>query len=342
MATPNNLTLLCTRILEARANYANQHAIKPTRIDLVDIYQKDSTTRFTKAQLDMRRKAEILKYAPNRMSTQTNSFTKKEKYAYMANGRKNPDSSNLPACPNDKDIRIPTSSSDVPGPVQYLYEETDLPLYNLSTNIRSYPFSEKELEKTLWINDYDENVLVTSNTSTAFCRIIVAKTIDRPIYSFRIQTHLGIYVKGITGTSWNNSNINPFSVSLLKLYIEIYYIDTRIQTINIDVSTFAKLIFDVQGSQISTAFSLGQYSGSIDLTNLLLYTEPTYYYDFKVYGILSINGGANEYTKYMEAFIVANLSSNSNFLEIKNCRKLSNQILPPHTNGAPSISGVAK
>jgi hypothetical protein len=44
--------------------------------------------KYTKNQLDMRRKAEILKYSSNVMSTQTNSFTKSQKWAHLVNNYK--------------------------------------------------------------------------------------------------------------------------------------------------------------------------------------------------------------------------------------------------------------
>ena len=52
---------------------------------------------FTKFQLDMRRKAEVLKYNNNASSTKTNNLTKAEKWSQIARGNSNSQSSNFPS-----------------------------------------------------------------------------------------------------------------------------------------------------------------------------------------------------------------------------------------------------
>jgi hypothetical protein len=51
---------------------------------------------YTKFQLDMRRKAEVLKYSNNASSTKTNNLTKSEKWAQIAKGNSSFQSSNFP------------------------------------------------------------------------------------------------------------------------------------------------------------------------------------------------------------------------------------------------------
>jgi hypothetical protein len=100
--------------------------------------------KFTKLDLDMRRKVEILKYSANNSSTQTNRFTKAEIYAQAISGkyqqrtysnvyiRENTQNNKLNPCPT---VKTPTSSCGVPGPIIYLYEDNNVPLYNYNTNI---------------------------------------------------------------------------------------------------------------------------------------------------------------------------------------------------------------
>jgi hypothetical protein len=52
---------------------------------------------FTKEQLDMRRKAEVLKYNNNASSTKTNNLTKSEKWSKIVNGNSNYQTSNFPS-----------------------------------------------------------------------------------------------------------------------------------------------------------------------------------------------------------------------------------------------------
>ncbi len=117
--------------------------------------------QYTQQDLNMRRKAEILQYAGNRMNTKTNSLTQTGRYAQLISGKyqsrsftttytetasyvfdkvlqmdqvvitrtpvySNPD----PSCPLDDMIPRPTSSSDVPGPIINLYNDASIPLYN--------------------------------------------------------------------------------------------------------------------------------------------------------------------------------------------------------------------
>jgi hypothetical protein len=51
---------------------------------------------YTKFQLDMRRKAEVLKYSNNASSTKTNNLTKAERWSQIARGNSNFQSSNFP------------------------------------------------------------------------------------------------------------------------------------------------------------------------------------------------------------------------------------------------------
>lgn len=54
--------------------------VPPARIQTVSPYNTNQPFQTTKFNLDMRRKAEVLKYTPTQSSTQTNSLTKKEKF----------------------------------------------------------------------------------------------------------------------------------------------------------------------------------------------------------------------------------------------------------------------
>ena len=89
---------------------------------------------FSQNQLNMRRKYEILQYYPNVQSTQTNKLTQKQIYAQAVRGfnsnRRYSPNSLLTPCPVP---RVPTTSSDVPGPSIVLYLDDTVPLYNYIT-----------------------------------------------------------------------------------------------------------------------------------------------------------------------------------------------------------------
>jgi hypothetical protein len=72
----------------------------------------------------MRRKAEILKYNSTKSSSQTNSLTRKQQWSQIVKGNYTP-------CPVDTiNIPVSTTASDIPGPPMYLYEDSNVLLYN--------------------------------------------------------------------------------------------------------------------------------------------------------------------------------------------------------------------
>ena len=79
---------------------------------------------FTQMQLNMRRKAEILKYNATKSSSQTNAPTRKQVFSKIVNGNYSP-------CPIDSITKpVSTTASNIPGPPMYLYEDPNVPLYN--------------------------------------------------------------------------------------------------------------------------------------------------------------------------------------------------------------------
>lgn len=100
---------------------------------------------FTKFQLDMRRKVEILEYSAAKQNSKTNNPTRSQRWAhFIRNGSGvsqnviNQIANNVkPAadlCPEDRFIPKPTYASDVPGPIIDLVYDPNVPLYNYQTN----------------------------------------------------------------------------------------------------------------------------------------------------------------------------------------------------------------
>lgn len=125
------LTSICTILQQNRLTN-----IPPSRIEVLSPYE---TTKYSRFDLDMRRKTQILKY--DQLNTQVNRLSKKEKWSRVVNGR-NPSLTNVVvdsqnnlilACPNPGGpLRMPLSASNVPPDpnVPYLYDDESVPLYN--------------------------------------------------------------------------------------------------------------------------------------------------------------------------------------------------------------------
>ena len=118
-----------------------QRLIVPTdRLEL----QKSPYPEFTQQQLDMRRKAEILKYAANKQNTKTNVVTKAQTFAnkMRQTGTISQATLNLIArntCADLATIPTPSSSCDIPGPVFIMRNDPTIPLYNYTAKTNNQP-----------------------------------------------------------------------------------------------------------------------------------------------------------------------------------------------------------
>jgi hypothetical protein len=128
--------------------------IPSSRVEVISPYD---TTRYTKFDLDMRRKAQILKY--NQLNTQVNNLSNNQKWSQLVKGNAakvspyNPnvflggdllpkyapdvildlELNKIVACVSDgKPIRTNPSASGVPPDpkVPFLYDDETVPLYN--------------------------------------------------------------------------------------------------------------------------------------------------------------------------------------------------------------------
>ena len=131
---------LCKTFINNRRRLQSQVPL-PGRFNLYNPY---ISSTYTKSDFDMRRKSEILKYKSNDSTTQTNNLTKKQIWSMISKGTYNSISqaqlnnamlignnvSVIKDCSSNPIIYTPTSSSDVPGPIIYLYNDESVPLYN--------------------------------------------------------------------------------------------------------------------------------------------------------------------------------------------------------------------
>lgn len=96
--------------------------------------------QYTQYQLDMRRKAEILKYKNNISSTKTSDPTKKQNFSYIVNrnARGGVPASLSQQCSQTDDgasTPLPSYYSGVPGPITMLFNDPTIPLYKYSSAI---------------------------------------------------------------------------------------------------------------------------------------------------------------------------------------------------------------
>lgn len=301
---------------------ANQTPL--VRFELSTPYSSGLTQR----QIDMRRKAEILKYPSNKVA-QTNLPTKRQLFAQSMNINIPPISDVsangvdlvAPVCENDAFIPVPTSSSDVPGPIIYLYEDRTIPLYNYITLNRSYPVDAK-VDMQPWKFQTTQDAMCGHNKITEFGLLLINTNVDQKSYDFTISTPLTLYVSGTTN---HNAVVkyNPVYVSITYAELQLYFSGVLIQS-TILSQTFPTMTFDVSG--YVGDFSVSQYIGNLEIAKLKVYTEKGYGYNFKVLFRLGITNQGYSYFSNVQPYVYIN-SSAQNVVK-KNCNLQSLPLSP--------------
>lgn len=324
--TDNTETILCDQ-----RRRRLQMNVPPVRFELFNPYLQQ---QYTQNDLNMRRKAEILKYSSNKMGSQTNNLTKKQKWAQLVNGNyslplsqyvDDPSSNDLvaPVCPSDDSIPMLTTASDVPGPPIYLVLNRNVPLYNYAFNNRSYPFN-VNLNNDLWRISTGEDILMPHNEEKDFFTISINSNIEQSLYNFNVIMPFGIFVMGVIQ---NNAleKVNPITLTVYSIFLNIYYSNNLIRTVSIP-PTISSLTFNVNGK--TGSFNAVQYVGNLNVPKFPLFTEPGYIYDMKLMARISISGSYTNYFSSLKTYAYANISIVNN--AINNCNVISPPSLVPN------------
>lgn len=245
---------------------------------------------YTKYELDMRRKAEILEYKSSNKGTLQNTFTKSQKYSQIVNGIYQPKNN----CPNTIQY-IPTYYSDVPGPVEYLYLNPDIPLYNYQV-IREYT-DLYYVDDEKWKYTSYTNIQFNINNNSLIGSLYIKDAIDDTNYTFTLKIPINIYVTGINNTQNDIDFVRRNSDFIINsIVFSVYYNGTSLNSPGIAkrVEPYYNLE-DVKSLNLNTTnsgtnrFNANIFTGYITISNINLYTAKGYVYDFN----LSVNTGLN-------------------------------------------------
>lgn len=214
----------------------------------------------TKAELDMRRKAQVLKHQGPQKSNQINSLTKKQKFAQVVRGfnpvqkaisTKRYTLEQLSYCDSSNNKTI-SSSSDVPGKPILLYMDRSIPLYNYANEYRTYSNQPRPADEALpwrfFVNEQAKSSVTTGGIHEINIGTLqILKDIPSEIAIFSINIP-GVYTPAdISG-----------KVELIVRYAnqEIQYIDRN--------------------------FTYVVISSNIYISNIQLYTVEGYFLEFFV------------------------------------------------------------
>ena len=268
-----------------RFNLSSPYFNTITGEQLVD----DANQPITRERLDMRRKAEILKYSSNRMSAQTNSLTKREKWSQLVNASGKSARLLDPetvVCPGETSVRIPapiaSSASDVPGPVVYLYEDPKVPLYNYIIT-RSYAFNVPNLD-SYWKTTINTNVGLINGIRNQLFAININENVNQTRTTYSLDIPVGIYVEG----TYSNGTVpinNEITITISSSKLDVFCNGTLVYS---PPATAIHKEMKLTLSNIGK-FQATRYVGTISFSNIVLKTSYAYVFEFGVALTFSVN-----------------------------------------------------
>lgn len=277
-------TRVCAEVINRRKSLIFN--VPPTRYTPVNPYAQG----YTQAQLDMRRKAEVLQY--NKSSN--GKITSKKKWVNVVNGieqrrkfssyvlKQIADGTAEP-CPNDLYIPTLTTASDVPGPPMYLYYDPTVPLYNYNSQQNSYG-SENTTTNVNWLLSYDTDI---AENSARILTMNIQRGIDQSSYTYSITTSVSLQIAGSNDTSLNGSDASGvFNVVIppQNIGLQVTYGEQPVATTP-NITFEPGFLTDVSGKTFTKrpgTFEGTIFMGNITFSGILLNTVPGYMYDFNI------------------------------------------------------------
>jgi len=244
-------------------------------------------TKYTKEQLDMRRKVEILKYKGN--GNNQSRLTKKERFAQAVRSNYDP---RKYSHPNDYTIPFLTSASGIVGePQTYLLEDPSVPLYNYNVGQEVAALAVEEIVKP-WQIVYPKNVQCLpglNENMTTITTLLINSPISSKQTTFRLQTPVSAILRG-TYLPFSTSG-SKITVNFNAITFKIYYNEQQLTSpigLSANFSNGASREMELKPT-ISQSATQDTYDfetvfdlGSIDITGITIPTEPNYLYTFRL------------------------------------------------------------
>lgn len=232
---------------------------------------------YTKDQIDMRRKAEILQYRKSN-SQKTGQMTKKGKYANIFNLVGN----NNTICPFDLYMPTPTSSSNVPGPITTLQYNESIPLYNYASNADNY--ANLNPDKNYEFESYSENNVLVANYSTVKIANILINNPNNLTRTFNISVPIGLYV---SANSASDTSVYSATYRIERVTFGLYYNGTLIPGSNRTFTTFSDKYVHVTSNTSRTIFSCVAYLGCLNFS-VKLDTQKGFVYELRMSSVTNL------------------------------------------------------
>jgi hypothetical protein len=197
-------------------------SVPPIRLEKASPYPS-----YTKLQLDMRRKAEILQYKGNSQASKGNNPTKKQQFRQVISGYnqfrsyatlynteatvvydESTDISSVTYTTTASKVAdvstcgiVYSSSrnSGVPGPAIQLYLDPDVPLYNYKTTTEAVGVQNTDVTDKIRFAIGD-NIYIGDDVSGNLFSLSVQSGIDQNVYNFEFEIPFSYYITGTATT----------------------------------------------------------------------------------------------------------------------------------------------
>ena len=234
-------------LLQSMRRILLTNSVPPPRLEIVSPYTDTTASEvppsqplYSKKQLDMRRKYEILQYKDN--GVVNGKRTKKVLYTNLMNNNRNRYTISVPenngvtvystnACPDDDKIAVPTTSSGVPGPTEMLYYEPNVPLYMFGYQTNDYAILPKTSDKSNIAQIISNtNIPISINELTNILTMLFDENTPQGNQSIEITIPISMNVSGSTSDVDSDVKviINDFIVKILQGIQEINPSDIEI------------------------------------------------------------------------------------------------------------------
>ena len=226
------------------------------------------TSPSTLAQLQMRRKAEVLQYKNNSTTSSTGTLSKKQQYVNLAKGtNKAKKSISSRICNDNTYLCAPSTSSDVPGPTIILCYDPSVNLIQPTTipaNKRKSQFPRDPLDRQY--NAFpNTNTILTTVLQPIANFVMVVPESNYMNFSFTIPLAISMSVPILTVSS------NPTVTFTPQFQFAIYYGDTLVYTPTTQ-PTINSIDASVNIINDSGTISATSYTESILIQNVVLPT----------------------------------------------------------------------
>jgi hypothetical protein len=294
----SDFTLSCTNQRKQRARFFYHLAGNAaSRFNVVSPYIYETSLEeklvYSQEDLNMRRKAEVLKYSKKDYNKQ-----KKQNYSFLAKKH-----TKARPCPSSNNAK-PSSYSGVPGPIVHLFENPNVPLYNYKSQSKQFNFQNIPFDNFKRIFDTFPfyNIDGFNNTYVNLMDLVILNPNNNQFrFDFSIPISLE-YTANFNGIS-SIEDVTAGQIAIFNSTLDIMYSDTLISSNNITyrssgigldsdiVSSTKSLSLDFAESTVGK-IKVRQYIGNLILKNVTIQTVTQYVYTM----FLKINTNYAEYS----------------------------------------------